>query len=68
MLFRSDTGVLADVQNTAGIVAYLSPGLTAQLSAHVHAFAFVQLPVYSNLYGIQLFPRWTGSAGMTYAF
>lgn len=63
-----DTGALADVQNTAGIVAYVSPGLTAQLSAHLHAFAFVQLPVYSNLYGIQLFPRWTGSAGVTYAF
>ena len=63
-----DTGALADLQNTAGNVAYLSPGLTAQLSASLHFFAFVQLPVYSNLYGIQLFPRWTGSAGVTYAF
>jgi hypothetical protein len=63
-----DTGALADVQNTAGIVAYVSPGITAQVSAHLHVFGFVQLPVYSNLYGIQLFPRWTGSAGATYAF
>ncbi|HKD52860.1 MAG TPA: transporter [Steroidobacteraceae bacterium] len=65
---QPDTGALADVQNTAGSVAYLSPGLTAQLSASLHVFAFVQLPVYSNLYGIQLFPRWTGSLGVTYAF
>ena len=63
-----DTGALADVQNTAGSVAFFSPGLTAQLSPSLHAFAFVQLPVYSNLYGIQLFPRWTASGGLTYAF
>jgi hypothetical protein len=63
-----DQGALADVQNTAGSVAYLSPGLTAELSARVHAFVFAQLPVYSNLYGIQLFPRWTASAGVSYAF
>jgi hypothetical protein len=63
-----DTGALADVQNTAGIVAYVSPGITAQVSARLQLFGFVQLPVYSNLYGIQLFPRWTGSAGVAYAF
>src|SRR6201987_4334136 len=63
-----DEGALADVQNTAGTVAYVSPGLTAQLSARVHVFAFAQLPVYSNLYGIQLFPRWTASAGVSCAF
>ncbi len=63
-----DEGALADVQNTAGSVAYASPGLTAELSARVHVFAFAQLPLYSNLYGFQLFPRWTASAGVTYAF
>ena len=63
-----DTGALADVQNTAGIVAYVSPGITAQVSASLHLFVFAQLPVYSNLYGIQLFPRWTASAGATYGF
>jgi hypothetical protein len=63
-----DTGALADVQNTAGNVAFVSPGVTVQLAAKVHLFAFAQLPVYSNLYGTQLFPRWTASAGATYAF
>jgi hypothetical protein len=63
-----DQGALADVQNTAGTVVYVSPGVTAQLSVSLHVFAFAQLPVYSNLYGIQLFPRWTASAGVTYAF
>jgi len=63
-----DQGALADLQNTAGSVAYLSPGATVQLSSRVYAFAFVQLPVYSNLYGFQLFPRWTASGGVSYAF
>jgi len=63
-----DTGALADLQNTAGNVAYVSPGITAELAARLHAFAFAQLPVYSNLYGFQLFPRWTASVGLTYAF
>jgi len=63
-----DQGALADVQNTAGTVLYLSPGLTARVLAPLHVFAFVQLPVYSNLYGTQLFPRFTASVGASYAF
>jgi hypothetical protein len=63
-----DQGALADIQSTAGSVAYVSPGLTVGLSAKLHAFAFMQFPVYSNLYGYQLFPRYTASAGATYGF
>ncbi len=62
-----DQGALADVQSTAGNVAYISPGLTAQVTAKLHAFGFVQIPVYSNLYGYQLFPRFTASVGVSYA-
>jgi hypothetical protein len=63
-----DQGALADVQSTAGNVVYLSPGLTLKVLDHLHAFGFVQLPIYSNLYGYQLFPRWTVSGGLSYAF
>ena len=62
-----DQGALADIQSTAGNVAYISPGLTAQVTAKLHAFGFVQIPVYSNLYGYQLFPRYTASVGVSYA-
>jgi hypothetical protein len=62
-----DQGALADVQSTAGNVAYVSPGLTARATNHLHVFGFVQVPVYSNLYGYQLFPRYTVSAGLSYA-
>ncbi len=60
-------GALADIQNSAGNVAYLSPGVTARLGPRLSGFVFMQLPVYSNLYGYQLFPRWAASAGVSYA-
>jgi len=63
-----DQGALADVESTAGNVAYVSPGLTARVVDQLHLFGFVQLPVYSNLYGYQLFPRYTVSVGASYAF
>jgi hypothetical protein len=63
-----DQGALADIQNTAGTVAYVSPGLTAEVFASLHIFGFVQLPVYRNLYGLQLFPHYTASVGASYGF
>ena len=64
----ADQGALADNPDSAGTVAYLSPGATLNLVHNLQAFGFVQLPVYSNLVGIQLAPRWTASAGLSYAF
>ncbi len=64
----ADQGALADVENTGGTVAYISPGVTARVQKQLHVFGFVQVPVYSNLSGYQLFPRWTASVGMSYAF
>jgi hypothetical protein len=61
-----DQGALADVQNTAGSVIYVSPGMTVRVLDRLHAFGFVQLPVYSNLYGYQLFPHYTFSVGLSY--
>jgi hypothetical protein len=63
-----DQGALADVQNTAGSVVYLSPGLSGRLTDKLYLFGFVQIPVYSNLYGYQLFPRYTVSVGANYVF
>ena len=65
---NSDQGALADTGNTAGTVAYLSPGVTAAVDDHTHVYAFVQLPVVSRLQGYQLFPRWTATVGLSHAF
>jgi hypothetical protein len=61
-----DQGALADIQSTAGNVAYVSPGLSTQLTGSLNLFGFVQVPLYSNLYGYQLFPRYTFSVGVSY--
>ena len=63
----ADQGALADVPDTAGTVAYLSPGISATLAKNLQAYAFVQLPVYSHLSGYQLFPHWTGTVGVSMA-
>lgn len=63
-----DQGALADITDTAGTVVYVSPGITVALRKHLHGYGFVQLPVFSQLDGYQLFPRWTASLGLSYAF
>ena len=68
LLRRSaDQGALADSPDTAGTVAYLSPGVTALVASGLYAYAVVQVPAYSSLSGYQLFPHWTGTVGVSYA-
>ena len=54
----------ADTPNSGGTIAYLSPGVTAELASRVSAFAFVQVPVYQRVNGLQLEPRWLLSTGV----
>ena len=64
----ADQGALADAPDTVGTVAYISPGLAGELTPRLHVYGFTQLPVYSNLNGYQLFPRFTVSVGLSYLF
>ncbi len=63
-----DQGALADTGNTEGTVAYLSPGVSMSVLKNLQLYGFVQLPVYRKLEGYQVSPRWTASAGVSYAF
>jgi hypothetical protein len=65
---NADQGALADTTDTAGTVAFISPGVTMQVLHALHAYTILQVPVYSNLSGYQLFPHWTGTVGLSYAF
>ncbi|MCL9867330.1 transporter [Ralstonia solanacearum] len=65
---NADQGALADTANTAGTVVYLSPGVTVSVLHNVQVYAFLQKALYSNLQGYQLFPRWSGTIGASYAF
>ena len=46
----------------------VSPGITVSLQQTLQAYAVLQVPVYSNLDGYQLFPHWTATVGLSYAF
>jgi hypothetical protein len=61
----ADQGAFADQPDTAGTVAYVSPGISASLTKTLQLYAFVQVPVYSHLAGYQLFPGWTGTIGLS---
>jgi hypothetical protein len=64
----ADQGALADRTDTAGTVVYLSPGITVSLWRSLQGYAVLQVPVYSDLDGYQLFPRWTMTMGFSHAF
>jgi hypothetical protein len=57
-------GPNADTANSGGVFAYLSPGVTAEVTENASAFAFVQVPVYQRVNGLQLEPKWLLSFGL----
>jgi hypothetical protein len=65
---NEDQGALADSADSAGTAAYLSPGVSAKIMKNTQMYGFVQLPIYSQLSGYQLFPHWTATVGLGYSF
>ncbi|MBF0457294.1 MAG: TonB-dependent receptor [Nitrospirae bacterium] len=63
-----DTGANADTVSTGGTLLYISPGVSVPIGENVSAYSFVQLPLYQNVNGVQLAPRYTMSFGVRYAF
>lgn len=58
------TGMLS----TGGTLAYLSPGVLMRLGGGVSLYSFLQLPVYQNVIGLQLVPRYTFTMGVRQSF
>ena len=65
---QRESGAQADRPNSGATLAYLSPGLGVKITPRVDAFAFVQVPVYRRVNGLQLEPRVLWSLGMQYRF
>ena len=57
-------GAEADTPNSGSTLAYVSPGMTAELAPQTTSFVFVQLPVYQRVNGLQLEPKWVLSFGV----
>jgi hypothetical protein len=65
---QHDVGANADQISTGGTLLYISPGITAPIGQQVSAYAFYQLPLYQDVNGVQLAPRYTASVGVRYSF
>ncbi len=63
---QRESGAMADVANSGATLAYLSPGVAVKLTRRLNAFAFVQLPVYRHVNGLQLEPKRLWSLGLQY--
>ena len=65
---KADSGDAADSFATGGKLVYLTPGAIVPISEKISAYANVQLPIYQDLNGIQLAPRYIVSVGTRFAF
>jgi hypothetical protein len=65
---ETDSGLNADHFSTGGTLVYLSPGVTIPINAKASVTAYVQLPVYQDVTGVQLVPRYVASIDARYSF
>lgn len=66
---EKDTGSLVNIQYdgtplTGGNLAYVAPGVAVQLPEGFSAYAYLQLPIYQNVSGVQLVAKYIASAGV----
>lgn len=63
---KRESGANADIPNSGATLAYLSPGINVRFNRHWDGFAYVQLPVYQRVNGLQLEPDRLYSIGLQY--
>jgi hypothetical protein len=63
-----DAGTAADTYATGGTLVYLTPGAIVKVTDKAFAYVNVQLPVYQNVNGIQLAPKYVVSTGVRFSF
>jgi hypothetical protein len=59
-----ESGELADRDNSGATQLSVAPGLTVHVATHVDAYAFVQVPLWQHVNGLQLESRWLLSTGV----
>jgi len=63
-----DSGAEAEPDLTGSTTVQLSPGVNFALGGSTHLYAFVQVPVYQHVNGIQLVPKWGAVVGVNTVF
>lgn len=65
---RRDSGEAADTFATGGKLVYLTVGAIVPVTDRISPYVNVQVPVYQNVNGIQLTPKYIASVGVKVAF
>ena len=65
---RREQGVNADVENSGATLGYISPGITWNPTRRLALLAFVQVPIYQRVNGLQLEATRFASIGLHYHF
>ncbi|MEP7042868.1 MAG: hypothetical protein ABI843_07380 [Dokdonella sp.] len=63
---KRESGANADIPNSGATLAFISPGFNFQISRHWDGFAYVQLPIYQRVNGLQLEAHRLYSVGLQY--
>jgi hypothetical protein len=61
---KRESGANADVENSGATLAYLGPGLSIDVARGLQIYGFFQVPVYQNVNGLQIEPRYSASMGL----
>ncbi|HUP98373.1 MAG TPA: transporter [Usitatibacter sp.] len=63
-----DRGDNAEPEDSGQRAVYLSPGLSWNVGRDAQLYAFVQLPLYQRVNGVQLTADWSAAAGVSWRF
>jgi hypothetical protein len=63
-----DSGVNAEPEDSGQRQLFASPGVSYNLGRNAQAYAFVQLPLYQAVNGVQLVADWSAVAGVSFRF
>ncbi len=61
-------GSEAEPEDSGGQMVAVAPGITDAFTPAVQAYAFVQLPIYQYVNGVQLTAKWSGTLGISAQF
>ena len=63
-----DKGANAEPEDSGQRQLFLSPGVSWNVSRNAQAYAFVQVPIYQAVNGVQLTADWAAVAGVSWRF
>jgi hypothetical protein len=64
----TDKGANAEPEDSGQRAIFVSPGISWNVARDVQAYAFVQVPVYWWVKGVQLTSDWSAAAGVSFRF